>query len=90
MRCQRSSAPRPRRGDGDHGDGDQFAVLALLLDLRSPGSWSVVELGREIGSEEAAADAVVRLHAAGLAHRFGEFVMRSLLRTVIRLRAPPG
>jgi hypothetical protein len=44
-------------------------VLSLLLDAGCAGPWSVEELAREVGCELLAADAVVRLHAAGLAHR---------------------
>ena len=49
-------------------------VLALLLESRLPGPWSVWELGLQLGSEVAAADAVMRLHAAGLVHLCHEFV----------------
>jgi hypothetical protein len=49
-------------------------VLALLLDPHCPGPWSVAELGRELGCELAAADAVVGLHATGLVHRVHELV----------------
>ncbi|MCW3020523.1 MAG: hypothetical protein JWN10_2831 [Solirubrobacterales bacterium] len=49
-------------------------VLALLLKPELRGPWSVWELGLEIGSDRAAADAVMRLHAAGLVHLCHEFV----------------
>lgn len=49
-------------------------VLALLLESGLPGPWSVWELGLQLGSEVAAADAVMRLHAAGLVHLCHEFV----------------
>jgi hypothetical protein len=52
-------------------------VLALLLESRLPGPWSVWELGLQLGSEVAAADAVMRLHAAGLVHLCHEFVLAS-------------
>ena len=55
-------------------DEAEREVLALLLESRLPGPWSVWELGLEIGSEVAAADAVMRLHAAGLVHLCHEFV----------------
>lgn len=49
-------------------------VLALLLASGLPGPWSVLELGLEMGSDLVAADAVIRLHAAGLVHLCQEFV----------------
>jgi hypothetical protein len=55
----------------------EFVVLALLLDPDSPGPWTVGELARELGCELRAADAVVRLHAAGLVHLSGELVFAS-------------
>jgi hypothetical protein len=70
MRCQRSGTSPGGRRSGEV----QFLVLALLLDPECPGPWSAVELAREVGCEVAAADAVVRLHAAGLTHVHDEFV----------------
>jgi hypothetical protein len=70
MRDQRSGTPSA----GRRSDEVQFLVLALLLDPECPGPWSVGELAREVGCELLAADAVVRLHASGLAHRCQEFV----------------
>jgi hypothetical protein len=52
-------------------------VLALLLEPGYMRPWSVVELGREIGSEPLAAEAIVGLHAAGLVQRVHEFVWAS-------------
>ncbi len=52
----------------------EHEVLALLLESRLPGPWSVWVLGLQIGSEVAAVDAVVRLHAVGLVHLCHEFV----------------
>lgn len=73
MRFERSStAPVGRCGDEL-----EFVVLALLLDRECSGPWSVQELAREVGCELLAADAVVRLCAAGLAHRVGEFAWPS-------------
>jgi hypothetical protein len=63
-------APAPER----RGQETQFLVLALLLDPGGPSQWSLGELAREIGCELQAAEAVVRLDAAGLAHCVGEFV----------------
>jgi hypothetical protein len=70
MRNQRSSAPPARR----RADEIQFIILALLLDPESPGPWSVEELALEVGCELSVPDAIVRLHAAGLAHLCGGFV----------------
>jgi hypothetical protein len=52
----------------------ESAILTLLLDPRGPWLWSMQELGRELGDATDAADAVARLHAAGLVHRCHEFV----------------
>ncbi len=65
MRSERSSTPPA----GRRGEEAQFVVLALLLDRECPGPWSLDELAREVGCELLAGDAVVGLHAAGLAHR---------------------
>jgi hypothetical protein len=70
MRDQRSSTPRA----GRCGEEVQLLVLALLLDPACPGPWSLRELAREVGCEHAAAVAVVRLRAAGLANRCEGFV----------------
>jgi hypothetical protein len=48
-------------------------VLERLLEPEIRGPWSVWELGLEIGNERAAAEAVMRLHAAGLVHLCHEF-----------------
>jgi len=58
-------------------DEVQFVVLVLLLDPASAGPWTVAELAREVGCEVRAAEAVLRLHAAGLVHRSGELVFAS-------------
>jgi hypothetical protein len=55
-------------------DEIERVVLALLLEPGSRGPWSVWELGLGVGSELRVAEAVVRLHAAGLVHRVDEFV----------------
>jgi hypothetical protein len=43
-------------------------VLSLLLDRRNHGPWTAEELGRELGDEIAAIDAVASLHGSGLVH----------------------
>jgi hypothetical protein len=55
-------------------DEVERTVLALLLESKAQGQWSVDELAREVGGEVETADAIVRLHAAGLVHRCNEFV----------------
>jgi hypothetical protein len=52
----------------------QAAVLGLLTDAEVQRPWSVAELEREIGDRVRTADALTRLYAAGLVHRFDEFV----------------
>lgn len=59
---------------GPRSDEAEFVVLALLLEQVGPAQWSLAELAREVGCELAVVDAVVRLDAAGLVHRAGEFV----------------
>ena len=49
-------------------------MLTLLLLSGPPAPWSVQEIAQAIGSELAAEDAIVGLHAAGLVHRIHEFV----------------
>ena len=62
-------------GDVEPADDDlERVVLALLLESRHPGPWSVRELAREVGGELQTTDAVARLHAVGLVHRCHEFV----------------
>jgi len=55
-------------------DNVERVVLALLLESRINGPWSMRELALEIGGELPATDAIRRLHAAGLVHRCEEFV----------------
>jgi hypothetical protein len=52
-------------------------VLYLLMDPEFKGPWTVAEIGREIGSQLFARDAVRSLCEAGLAHRSGETVFAS-------------
>ncbi len=49
-------------------ESTERVVLTLLLDPRSHGPWTAQELGRELGDEVAAIDAVASLDAAGLVH----------------------
>jgi hypothetical protein len=63
--------------DQRSGAGAGLAAECVLLETGCRGPWSVAELGREIGSEPRAAEAVVGLHATGLAHRVHEFVWAS-------------
>jgi hypothetical protein len=72
MQDQRSGACA-----GLAGECVERVVLALLLEPGCRGPWSVAELGREIGSEPLAAEAVVGLHAAGLVQRAHDFVWPS-------------
>jgi hypothetical protein len=52
-----------------------WSILSLLLASEEhAGLWSVDELALEIASSVEAADAIARLHRAGLVHRCGEFV----------------
>jgi len=55
-------------------DQAEYVVLRLMLDDEIPGLWTVRELAQAVGSELKAADALAGLHAAGLVHRFDEFV----------------
>jgi hypothetical protein len=58
-RCERD-----RQTDND--------VLALMFREEWP--WSVEEIGRELGNQAEASDAVCRLAESGLVHRLGDFV----------------
>jgi hypothetical protein len=55
-------------------DDEVEREVGAAVGARAGGPWSVWELGLEIGSERAAADAVLRLHAAGLVHLCHAFV----------------
>jgi hypothetical protein len=52
---------------GDRLDQRQKTVLMLLFS--DPSLWTVQELGRELGEERLAVDAVAELAGAGLVHR---------------------
>jgi hypothetical protein len=52
-------------------------VLDTLLDPDFPGPWTIQELGRAMGNEVEAADAVMGLDRAGLVHRIDQYVFAS-------------
>jgi hypothetical protein len=52
-------------------------VLDMLLDPDFPGPWTIQELGRAMGNEVEAADAVMGLDRAGLVHRIDQYVFAS-------------
>jgi hypothetical protein len=52
-------------------------ILALLLIPEEQRPWSVHEVELEMGDHLATVDSLARLRAAGLIHRFGEFVFAS-------------
>ena len=60
------------QGPGERLDGNEKAVLIMLLEDRLP--WTLDELGRELRGRGEAADAVSALAGAGLVHRHGDFV----------------
>jgi hypothetical protein len=66
--------PDHRSRDLGAADDDlERSVLALLLESKHPGPWSVHELARELGGELHTADAVARLHCVGLLHRCDDY-----------------
>ncbi len=78
------SQPNPAAAAGTAEDSFDEALLGLLVH-EHPGLWSVAELCRSLTSSAQAAasgevetcdtaDAIERLHAAGLIHRIGGFV----------------
>ena len=52
-------------------------VMLMLLYAGHRWPWSMAEVSRELGDELRAMEAVAGLHAAGLVHRCGEFVVPS-------------
>lgn len=61
---------------GERLDQRQKTVLMLLFSDPSP--WTVQELGRELGEERLAVDAVAELAGSGLVHRLdADFVVPS-------------
>jgi hypothetical protein len=68
-----AAEPAPRHAE--------WVVLDLLLNEARP--WSLAEIGRELGDDVEAVDAVAELHAAGLVHRTSDrfaFVSRAATR----------
>jgi predicted transcriptional regulator len=59
-------------------------ILDLLLNEPGAGPWASDELARQIGDRNLVEDALTRLHAAGLIHRFSVFAFpaRTTLRTI--------
>jgi hypothetical protein len=74
--------PRPPAEDDAIVDG---AILDMLLHDEPQGVWSVEEVARALDDALAAADAIARLHAAGLVHRLGDFVFAT--RAAVRCAA---
>ncbi len=58
---------------GERMDHRERMVLYMLH--HDPVPWTVEELGRELGDQGHTSNAVAALAAAGLVHRFGEFVI---------------
>ena len=52
---------------------DNSVLMVLMCGPSWP--WTVDEIARELQAPIDTVDAVCRLHAAGLVHRFGEFVI---------------
>jgi hypothetical protein len=78
MHNEPTPAAREQRADAD--------VLGLLLYDHMPHPWSDDEVAREFGDPVEAADALSRLHRAGLVHRVGDFVFPTrAARTAARL-----
>lgn len=70
-----------RQGGGERPideERDDRAVLRLMLCDGSGFAWSIEEIARSIGDPVDAVDALRRLEAAGLVHRFGDFVFPTL------------
>jgi hypothetical protein len=61
----------------------ESTVLEVLIDPSGSQLWSVAEVGREIGDEIKAADALEALYRAGLIHRTSDgfvFATRAAIR----------
>jgi hypothetical protein len=59
-------------------------VMLMLLHAGHWWPWSISEVAQELGDETLATEAVAGLHAAGLVHRFGEFVLPTRPATKMR------
>ena len=70
MQDERTCEPSPAEASRS-----EAVVMLMLLHAGHWWPWSMAEISQELGSELLAADAVAGLHAAGLVHRFGEFVL---------------
>jgi hypothetical protein len=55
-------------------DRAEHTILQLVLQSGHPWPWSVYALGRALGDDLDADDALCALNADGLIHRFGAFV----------------
>ena len=53
----------------------EAVVMLMLLHGGHWWPWSMGEVAQELGDQALAVEAVAGLHAAGLVHRFGEFVL---------------
>ncbi len=53
----------------------EAVVMLMLLHGGHWWPWSISEVSQELGDEQPATEAVAGLHAAGLVHRFDEFVL---------------
>jgi hypothetical protein len=60
---------QPNRGDVPRTEYVESVVLDLLLSSTPPGPWSMHELGKAVGNQIEAVDAVDGLHQIGLVHR---------------------
>jgi hypothetical protein len=60
--------------DPEQIESDIFTMLVSHSDQRP---WAVLEIEREIGSQNMVTESLWHLHAAGLIHRCGEFVWAS-------------
>jgi len=76
-------APRTEPDPGAESDRIEATILDLFTGPGGSGLWSVEEVGREIGDQIKAADALVSLYRAGLIHRTSDgfvFATRAAIR----------
>jgi hypothetical protein len=71
------------RMPADDEERAEKGILSLLLASNSQRPWSIAELERERGEHLGTVDAFASLHAAGLIHRYGEFVFAT--RAAVRM-----